>query len=172
MQTAYWQLYFPIVLRELGTRHASPPRFNPVESVAPPHGCVWQVLHSHSTTTASKDVYNRCMLDRDRFLRTLLVSAVLLAGLTAVAMAAAPMTKINIVLKDQAGRPVDHASVLVRFVQGHSVVKLGKPVRTTFELRSNQEGEARIPSIPQRKILVQVIAKGYQTFGQTSDVAD
>ena len=27
---------FPIVLRELGTRHASPPRFNPVESVAPP----------------------------------------------------------------------------------------------------------------------------------------
>jgi ATP-dependent Clp protease adaptor protein ClpS len=27
---------FPIVLRELGTRHAFPQRFNPVESVAPP----------------------------------------------------------------------------------------------------------------------------------------
>ena len=36
MQTACWQLCFPIVLRELGTRHASPPRFNPVESVTPP----------------------------------------------------------------------------------------------------------------------------------------
>ena len=71
------------------------------------------------------------------------------------------MTKINIVLKNQAGKPVDHASVVVRFVQGHSVVKLGKAIRTTFELRSNQEGEARIPSIPQGKILVQVIAKGY-----------
>ena len=82
------------------------------------------------------------------------------------------MTKINIVLKDQAGKPVDHASVVVRFVQGHSVVKLGKAIRTTFELRSNQEGEARIPSIPQGKILVQVIAKGYQTFGQTFDVTE
>ena len=101
-----------------------------------------------------------------------MVSAVLLAALASSALAATPMTKINIVLKDQAGKPVDHASVVVRFVQGHSVVKLGKAIRTTFELRSNQEGEARIPSIPQGKILVQVIAKGYQTFGQTFAVAE
>jgi len=114
-------------------------------------------------------VYNRSMRNRDRFLRTLMVSAVLLASLAAGALAA-PMTKINIVLKNQAGKPVDHASVVVRFVQGHSVVKLGKAIRTTFELRSNQEGEARIPSIPQGKIRVQVIAKGYQTFGQTFEV--
>ena len=105
------------------------------------------------------------------FFRTLVVSLVLLAGLAASALAA-PMTKINIVLKNQAGKPVDHASVVVRFVQGHSVVKLGKAIRTTFELRSNQEGEARIPSIPQGKILVQVIAKGYQTFGQTFEVTE
>jgi hypothetical protein len=118
-------------------------------------------------------VYNRSMRNRDRFLRTLMTSAVLLAVLAAGAFAAtAPMTKINIVLKDQAGKPVDHASVVVRFVQGHSVVKLGKAIRTTFELRSNQEGEARIPAIPQGKILVQVIAKGYQTFGQTFDVTE
>ena len=79
-------------------------------------------------------------------------------------------TKINIVVKNQAGKPVDRASVVVRFVQGHSVIKLGKAVRTTFELRTNQDGEANIPSIPQGKILVQVIAKGYQTFGQTFEV--
>ena len=111
------------------------------------------------------------MRNRDRFLPTLVVCLALLAGLAANALAA-PMTKINIVLKNQAGKPVDHASVVVRFVQGHSVVKLGKAIRTTFELRSNQEGEARIPSIPQGKILVQVIAKGYQTFGQTYDIAE
>jgi hypothetical protein len=116
-------------------------------------------------------VYNRSMRNRDRFLRTLTVSAVLLASVAAGALAA-PMTKINIVLKNQAGKPVDHASVVVRFVQGHSVVKLGKAIRTTFELRSNQEGEARIPSIPQGKIRVQVIAKGYQTFGQIFDITD
>ena len=95
----------------------------------------------------------------------------LLAGFAAGALAA-PMTKINIVLKNQEGKPVDRASVIVKFVQGHSVVKLGKAIKTTFELRSNQEGEARIPSIPQGKILVQVIAKGYQTFGQTFDVTE
>jgi hypothetical protein len=112
------------------------------------------------------------MRNRDRFVRSLMASTVLLAALASSALAAAPMTKINIVLKDQAGKPVDHASVVVRFVQGHSVVKLGRKIRTTFELRSNQEGEARIPSIPQGKILVQVIAKGYQTFGQTFDVTE
>jgi hypothetical protein len=112
------------------------------------------------------------MPNRDRFLRTCVVSAVLLAAFAATAPAAAPMTKITIVLKDQAGKAVDHASVVVRFVQGHSVVKLGKAIRTTFELRSNQEGEARIPSIPQGKILVQVIAKGFQTYGQTYDISE
>src|SRR6476659_2159719 len=109
MQTACcWQLCFPIVLRELGTRHASPPRFNPVESVAPPHGCVWQVLHPYSITVAPSGVYNRNMRNRDRFLPTLVVSLALLAGLAANALAA-PMNKINIVLKNQAGKPVDHA---------------------------------------------------------------
>jgi len=117
-------------------------------------------------------VYNRSMRNRDRFVRTLKVSAVILAALASSAQAAAHMTKMIIVLKDQAGKPVDHASVVVRFVQGHSVVKLGKAIRTTFELRSNQEGEARIPSIPQGKILVQIIAKGYQTFGQTFDITE
>ena len=102
-------------------------------------------------------------------LPTLLLPALLVWAAAAIA---APMTRINISVKSQGGHPVDRASVVVRFVQGHSIVKLGKAVRTTFELRTNQDGEARIPSIPQGKILVQVIAKGYQTFGQTFSVAE
>jgi hypothetical protein len=87
-----------------------------------------------------------------------------------LAVHAAPMTKLSIQVKTQSGRPVDRASVVVRFVKGHSVIKLGKAVRTTFELRTNQEGEANIPTIPQGQIRIQVIAKGYQTFGQVFDV--
>jgi hypothetical protein len=117
-------------------------------------------------------VYNRSMRNRDRFLGAVMASALMLTSLATTALAAAPMTKIKIVIRDQAGKPVDHASVVVRFVQGHSVVKLGKAIRTTFELRSNPEGEAGIPSIPQGKIRVQVIAKGYQTFGQIFDVTE
>jgi len=99
----------------------------------------------------------------------LLLPALLLGALAAHA---APMTKLNIQIKTQAGRPVDRASVIVRFVEGHSVVKLGKAIRTTFELRTNQEGEAKVPAIPQGKIRIQVIAKGYQTFGQVFDVTE
>src|SRR5436853_6545126 len=90
----------------------------------------------------------------------------------AAAAIAAPMSKINISVKTQGGHPVDRASVVVRFVEGHSIVKLGKAVRTTFELRTNQEGEAQVPAIPQGKIRIQIIAKGYQTFGQVFDVSE
>jgi hypothetical protein len=67
-------------------------------------------------------------------------------------------------------RPVDRASVIVKFVQGRDYIKFGKKIRDTYELRTNQEGEASIPEIPQGKILVQIIAKGYQTYGQTLDI--
>src|SRR3954465_6882688 len=90
--------------------------------------------------------------------------------LVAAAAWAAPMTKLNVVVKTQSGKPIDRASVVVRFVEGHSVAKLGKAIRTTFEMRTNQEGEVNIPSIPQGKIRIQVIAKGYQTFGEIFDI--
>jgi len=99
------------------------------------------------------------------------MSLLAVCALTA-ALSAAPMTKLNIVVKTQGGKPVDRASVVVRFVEGHSIVKLGKAIRTTFELRTNQEGEAQVPSIPQGKIRVQIIAKGFQTFGQIFDVTE
>jgi len=83
--------------------------------------------------------------------------------------AASDMTKLKIVVKTQRGRPVDRADVIVRF-GGRSVVKLGKMVRTTWEMRSSQEGVAEIPDMPKGQIRVQVIAKGYQTFGDTFDV--
>jgi len=88
------------------------------------------------------------------------------------AFADAPMTKISVVVKTQGGRPVSGAGVKVHWSANkkHPAVRFGKAVRTTFELRTNQEGQANIPSIPQGAILIQVYAKGYQTFGNTYDV--
>lgn len=82
------------------------------------------------------------------------------------------MTKLRVEVKSVSGKPVERASVVVRFVEGRSVVKLGKKIVTNWELRTNQEGVAKVPTIPQGKIQVQVIAKGYQTFGQTFDVGE
>ncbi len=80
------------------------------------------------------------------------------------------MTSLRIEVKTLGDRPIDRAGVIVRFVEGRSAVKFGKKIRTNWELRTNQDGVAKIPPIPQGKILVQVIAKGYQTFGGTFDV--
>ena len=103
-------------------------------------------------------------------LRRLLVWTVLLAG--CLALAAPPMTKLTIAVKSGGGKPVDNASVIVKFIQGHDLMKLGRGVRYEWELRTGQEGTVKVPAIPQGKILIQVIAKNYQTFGETFEVAD
>ena len=92
-------------------------------------------------------------------------------ALLATALAAsAQTTKLRIEVTNLQDKPIDRASVVVRFVEGRSVVKLGKKIRTNWELKTNQEGVASIPPIPQGQIMVQVYAKGYQTFGQKFDV--
>ena len=88
----------------------------------------------------------------------------------AIPFLGADMTKLTIQIKTKSGKPVDHASVIVKFVKGHSVAKLGKKIRTEWELQTNEEGIAKIPPIPQGTILVQVIAKNYQTFGQNFEI--
>jgi hypothetical protein len=93
----------------------------------------------------------------------------LLFLLLSLPVLAGDLTKLKIVVTTQSGKPVDRADVIVRF-GGRSVAKFGKMVRTTWEMRSSQQGVADIPDMPKGKIRVQVIAKGYQTFGQTFDV--
>jgi hypothetical protein len=86
------------------------------------------------------------------------------------AWAATPMTQLNVQVTSQGGKPIESADVLVKFVSGRSVMKLGKKIRTSWEMRTNQDGIAKVPEIPQGTILIQVTAKNYQTFGQTFDV--
>ncbi len=81
------------------------------------------------------------------------------------------LTKLTVVVTNDSGKPVERANVLVKF-GGRSIAKFGKTVRTTWEMRSTQEGVAEIPDMPKGKILVQVTAKGFQTFGQTFDVSE
>lgn len=97
----------------------------------------------------------------------------LLALLTLPVWADPPMTRLRVeVRKASNDKPVERASVIVRFVEGRSAMKLGKKVMTSYQLKTNQEGVAMIPPIPQGKIQVQIIAKGLQTFGQIFDVGE
>ena len=75
--------------------------------------------------------------------------------LTAVAVLAddTPMSRIRVQVENLKGKPVDRASVIVNFDEGRSLVKLGKKVITHWEVRTNQQGIAKIPTMPQGKSL-------------------
>jgi hypothetical protein len=96
---------------------------------------------------------------------------VILLLFISVPLLAADLTKLTVVVTNASGKPVDRADVIVKF-SGRSILKLGAKVRTSWEMRSSQEGVAHIPELPKGKILIQVIAKNYQTFGQTFDVTE
>jgi hypothetical protein len=90
--------------------------------------------------------------------------------LATLPLGAAEKTKLSVKVTNDFGKPVGNASVVIKFVSGRSVI-LTK-VRTTWELRTNQEGLVTIPEIPQGQIRIQVIAKNYQTFGEVFDVQE
>lgn len=96
----------------------------------------------------------------------------LIASLCLPVMADSPVTRIKVEVRTLGDRPIDRAAVIVDFVEGRSIAKLGKKIMTHWEVRTNQDGIAKIPTLPQGKMRIQVIARGYQTFGQSYDVAE
>jgi 5-hydroxyisourate hydrolase-like protein (transthyretin family) len=85
------------------------------------------------------------------------------------AVTAAESTKLTVQVNSAAtGKPVDRASVLVRFHHGRGVNL--KKVLTSWETKTNQEGNVTIPSIPQGQITIQVIAEDFQTFGDVYEL--
>jgi hypothetical protein len=99
-------------------------------------------------------------------MRAVWIIPVLLIALAWPAMAASDETVLRIEVKSRSDSPIERASVVVRFVEGRSIMKFGKKIRTSWETRTNTEGVAKVPAVPQGKVLIQVIAKGYQTFGK------
>jgi hypothetical protein len=63
--------------------------------------------------------------------------------------------------------PVQQASVYIKFTEVH---KVGRDKKMEFDLKTNEEGVARAPDVPQGKVLIQVVANGWKTFGQYYDV--
>ncbi len=69
------------------------------------------------------------------------------------------------VLKDDNGKPVRNAAVIL-----HPVAQHGKQSRGGFELKTNSEGTTETDGIPYGMLRVQVIAPGFQTFGQDYNI--
>ncbi len=90
----------------------------------------------------------------------------LLLCLAAVSANAAQDATLNfLVLKDFNGKPIRNASVIL-----HPVNKAGKQSKGGLQLKTNPEGKANYVGVPFGKLRVQVIAPGFQTFGDDFDI--
>jgi hypothetical protein len=96
--------------------------------------------------------------------RAFIVIVMLIAGLAAASDQKSSELKFTI-LKDENGKPVRNASVVL-----HPVDKDGKQGKGGFELKTDSEGQTSFSAAPYGKIRVQVLARGYQTYGDDFEV--
>jgi hypothetical protein len=101
------------------------------------------------------------------------VAALAFALLTMVAVAAAqrdtneePTSLLTfIITKQDNGKPVRNAAVIM-----HPVNAKGKQERGGLELKTDAEGKANFEGIPYGKLRVQILAKGFQTYGEDFEI--
>lgn len=73
-----------------------------------------------------------------------------------------PTADLNfVVLKEDNGKPVRNASVIM-----HPVSASGKQGRGDLELKTDLDGKANYDDMPYCRIRIQVLAAGFQTFGE------
>ena len=70
-----------------------------------------------------------------------------------------------LVLRDNNGKPVKNAAVIM-----HPVNSKGKQAKGGMELKTDTEGRTNFDGIPYGMLRVQVLATGFQTFGEDYDV--
>ncbi len=101
--------------------------------------------------------------------RWTLCALVILGCLSAAA--STPETTIRVVVKNQYDKPVENAAVILDFLGSHDIMKLGKRKAIHWEVKTNQEGIAHFPPVPEGTVQLQVVTSKYQTYGKKMDVA-
>jgi hypothetical protein len=99
-----------------------------------------------------------------------LACLLLMVALAAVAYAQrdeeGPTAVLNfLVLKDDNGKPIRSAIVIM-----HAVENNGKQGKGGIEVKTDAEGKTSFDGIPYGKLRVQVIASGFQTYGNDYNV--
>jgi hypothetical protein len=70
-----------------------------------------------------------------------------------------------VVVKEDNGKPVRNAAVVLHPVNGH-----GKQQRGGFELKTDNDGKTHFEGVPYGKLRVQVLASGFQTYGEDYEI--
>ncbi len=96
----------------------------------------------------------------------LLVMVVMVAGLATAQDEEGPQASLKfLVIKDTNGKPVKNAAVVL-----HPVNRKGKQERGGMELKTDTEGKTGFDGIPYGPLRVQVLAQGFQTFGEDYNI--
>jgi cytoskeletal protein RodZ len=77
-------------------------------------------------------------------------------------------TKLRIHVTAADNKPVGNASVYVRFPVAGGIFHKDK--LSELNLKTNEDGSVKVPDIPRGKILIQVVAKGWKTYGKWYDI--
>jgi hypothetical protein len=88
--------------------------------------------------------------------------------------AAAPagdvLTRITIeVTGGEKSVPVENASVYVKFIEERTI---RKDKKLEMNVKTSREGIAHVPNAPLGRVLVQVVAEGWKTYGRWLDITD
>jgi hypothetical protein len=81
-----------------------------------------------------------------------------------------PQSRITIeVTGGEKETPVENASVYFKYVEEHKIKK-----NKTMELnvKTNRDGVAHVPDAPLGRVLVQVLAEGWKSYGRWFDITD
>ena len=65
--------------------------------------------------------------------------------------------------------PVENASVYFKYVEEH---KIKKNKTLEINVKTNREGIAHVPDAPLGRVLIQVIAEGWKSYGRWYDIND
>jgi hypothetical protein len=102
------------------------------------------------------------------FVRRWSLGVVVCGALVASAWGADPTAALSfVVLKEDSGKPIRNAAVVL-----HPVNAKGKQGRGGFELKTDADGKTHFEGVPYGKLRVQVLAPGFQTFGEDYDIAE
>ena len=105
-------------------------------------------------------------MNRSRLLSISMLAACLLAPALAEKKPATPLASVNfVVVRDENGKPVRNAAVVL-----HPVEDNGKQSSGGIELKTDPDGKANYDGVPYGKMRIQVLASGFQTFGNDYDI--
>ncbi len=103
------------------------------------------------------------------FVRALL-GFLLLLILPVALLADKDYTTLTVAVVEEAReRPVPKAAVTVSFVSGRKMMV--KKIRKEWNTKTNARGLAELPEIPSGKVSIQVIAQGFQTYGDQVEIS-